>query len=496
MFLIGLILLLLIIVTLTHLEQDRNTYKVTMRFQQAQGILEGAVVRVAGVQVGRVTSVDFDSMTNKAQVIARVNHSVHLYSNYHYTIGIGGLVGERYVEILPVERNRGGMLVDGSSIEGKTTPDMNELFETTNDLLARLTNTADSLNKIVASTDNQRNVHDSLANFKKTTANVADFTSGLNQMVQRDASSVDNLIANLRDVSEEARQVSDSLGPQLRDTHIVHTLENASDKVLTITTRFEQITEAFGSMVNDKGINENLRATLSNLRKTSDDLNSITAQVRVASASLPQMANNLAHASNDLPIITGNLARASNDLPAIIDPIRQITPETSQNFLLMSRNWLNASNNANNLTKSITSTTSGFSSWHFKPAASVSGLLTHPTSAHTEANLDVLKSKSLFRVGVVGVHNRSFVNLQAGNKLSDKLWLRYGMVQSHLGAGADYLVTPDFVLTDELFNPNHLRMNVLLNYHPRQFPGPLWLDFGAYDLFQHSSLGLGLTYRP
>ncbi len=270
MFLTGLVLLVLLIVTLTRWGQDRNTYSFTMRFSQAQGILEGAAVRVAGVQVGRVTSVDFDSTTNEALVTARVNHKVRLYSNYHYTIGIGGLVGERFVEIHPVDRNRGGLLVDGSSVDGRTTPDMNQLFESSNRLIARLTDTADNLNAIVASPENQRNLHDTLANFNQTAISARDFSSGLDKLYHHDGPSIDALVANLQEVSQEARRVSESLGPQLEHTNIVHNLEEASSRASDITRRFESITTNVGSLMNDKEMTASLRETLRNFHKASE----------------------------------------------------------------------------------------------------------------------------------------------------------------------------------------------------------------------------------
>ena len=523
MFLTGLVLLVLVIVTLTRWGQDRNTYSFTMRFSQAQGILDGAAVRVAGVQVGRVYSVDFDSVTNEALVIARVNHKVRLYSNYHYTIGIGGLVGERYVEIRPVDHNRGGLLVDGSSVDGKTTPDMNDLFETTNSLLTRLSSTADSLNEIVASPENQRNLHDSLANFKQATANAADFTGGLNQLVQRDAPSVDTLIANLRGVSADARQVSESLAPQLVHTHIIRNLEEASGKALTIANRFEGIADSLNGIVNDKKISDDLLTTLRNFRKASEDLNTITAEVRIASASLPHMANNLVHASDDLPVITGNLARASNDvpvithnlahasddipeitsnlgeasddLPGITGPIRQVAPETAQNLECISEKLLSASYNVDALSKKLANTSSSLSALQVKPLVRATALLGSPSTARTEADVDFIKNDGLFRAGIVGIYNRTYVNLQLGNKVSDQLWLRYGMIQSHTGVGVDYEITPNLIFTDELFAPNHLRMNALFDYRLGA-EGPLWFNAGAYNLFQHPSLGLGITYRP
>ena len=198
-------------------------------------------MRVAGVQVGRVTSVDFDSETNQALVMARVHQKVHLYSNFRYTIGIGGLVGERFVEIIPTDFNRGSLLFDGSSVDGTATPDMNDLFASADALMNKLNSTADSLNDIIANPANRQNLHASLANLNKATAS-AQFTAGLNQLLQRDSPSIDTLVANLKTVSADARTVAESLTPQLANTNIIHNLEDASAKARDIADRFEGIT--------------------------------------------------------------------------------------------------------------------------------------------------------------------------------------------------------------------------------------------------------------
>ena len=38
-------------------------------------------------------------------------------------------------------------------------------------------------------------------------------------------------------------------------------------------------------------------------------------------------------------------------------------------------------------------------------------------------------------------------------------------------------------------------MNALFDYRLGH-DGPLWVNVGGYNLFQHSRFGLGITYRP
>lgn len=494
MFLTGLVLLVLIIVTLTRWGQDRNTYSFTIRFRQAQGILEGAAVRVAGVQVGRVTSVDFDSTTNQALVTVRVNSKVRLYERYHYTIGIGGLVGERFVEIRPTEGDRGGQLVDGSIVNGTPTPDMNQLFENANTLVDKLTETADSLNSIIASPTNQRNIESALASLNEASKNASLFTNTLNQTAQRNVQSVDEIVANLRQVSCDVRQISESLTPQLANSNIVRNLELASARVNRITQRFEGITTSVEGVVNNKETAASIRTTFANIQKASEDIEAALAQARIASGSLPRMASNLEKATESLPGMASNLEKATADLPGITGPIREITPETANNIRQISTNLREASEDINQTAKQVAGTTSAITQIRVQPDVEVSALT--DSNSRAVANLDFKSRTGMFRAGVVGTNNTTFVNAQLGNKLGSNLWLRYGMIQSHLGVGADYQFNRDLRVTGELFAPQRLQANAIGYFRLKPLGESFWLTTGWYGIFHDSAFGIGLTYRP
>jgi len=502
MFLTGLILLVLIIVTLTRWGQDRNTYSITMRFKQAQGILEGAAVRVAGVQVGRVTTVDFDSATSEAIVIARINHKVQLYANYVYTIGIGGLVGERFVEIRPVEHNRGGLLFDGSSVDGKTTPDINDLFENTSKLVSKLSGTADSLNEVIASPENRRNLRMTLANLNKTSQNAVDFSGSLNQLVRRDSPSIDEIVANLRGTSEDIHTISASLTPQLANTNLIHNLEEASENVKYAAGRIQGLTDQICNTLDDKEM-ASIRETLRNINKASADIAYATGQARLASAALPRTMGNIEHASgsvnramSSVEHAAGNVDRASADLPQITGPFRQIAPETAENVRQISIRLRNASEKVGNIAEQFGTQTQLFHEVHVTPMAKFTLLPNSVPNVRTEGDIDLRARSAFLRLGLVGISPNTFVNAQVGNKVNDQFWVRYGVVQSHLGIGVDYWPQPGLLLSGDLFNPNRLHGNITLGYQLKSFGNPWWVDAGWYNVLNHQTFGVGVTYRP
>ncbi|MHB9107089.1 MAG: MlaD family protein [Armatimonadota bacterium] len=212
MFLTGLILLVLMVVTLSRWGQATKTYSFTIRFQMAQGLKEGAGVQVAGVEVGRVTRIELDPKNNDALVTVQVDRRVRLYHGYTFALGVGGIVGERYVDIVPREREPYGMVVSGNTeVTGKDRPDMNQLVDNANDLVTKLTAATDSLNDIIGSDQNKHNLTAAITNLSLATASAADFTKQLNGAMGRNKLAIDASIVNVQRTTQSAAVFADSM---------------------------------------------------------------------------------------------------------------------------------------------------------------------------------------------------------------------------------------------------------------------------------------------
>ena len=76
-------------------------YELTASFRSADGIDVGTDVRMAGVKVGRVTSVDLDPATYRAAAVFTVRDSIEVPDDSAVAISSEGLLGGNFVELLP-----------------------------------------------------------------------------------------------------------------------------------------------------------------------------------------------------------------------------------------------------------------------------------------------------------------------------------------------------------------------------------------------------------
>jgi phospholipid/cholesterol/gamma-HCH transport system substrate-binding protein len=100
-------------------------YTLYADFTNAGGLQNGAVVELAGVEIGRVQSVGLEAY--QAKVTLRIRNGIMLPADTRATIKTKGLIGERYVEITPGTGN--GHLQPGERIAKTESPvDINELI--------------------------------------------------------------------------------------------------------------------------------------------------------------------------------------------------------------------------------------------------------------------------------------------------------------------------------------------------------------------------------
>lgn len=97
-------------------------FTVTARFDSASGLRPGADVEMAGVPIGRVTSIklDADPLRTQAVVQMRLTENPHLSDDSTASIKTSGLIGDKYVSL-----SRGGAeeeIKDGGTITETESP--------------------------------------------------------------------------------------------------------------------------------------------------------------------------------------------------------------------------------------------------------------------------------------------------------------------------------------------------------------------------------------
>lgn len=78
-----------------------GSYPLTASFRALDGVSVGSEVRLAGVDVGRITAITLNPETYMADVVVEIDTKIQLPDDTAILVSSEGLLGGNYVELLP-----------------------------------------------------------------------------------------------------------------------------------------------------------------------------------------------------------------------------------------------------------------------------------------------------------------------------------------------------------------------------------------------------------
>ncbi|MBW2219403.1 MAG: outer membrane lipid asymmetry maintenance protein MlaD [Deltaproteobacteria bacterium] len=78
-----------------------NRYAVYARFESVAGLANGADVQMAGVSIGRVSTISLDQEKQVAVVTLEVKKDIRLTEDVIASIKTAGLIGDKYIMLTP-----------------------------------------------------------------------------------------------------------------------------------------------------------------------------------------------------------------------------------------------------------------------------------------------------------------------------------------------------------------------------------------------------------
>lgn len=161
-----------------------NANTIQLGYNFAGGIEVGSKVRVMGIEVGKVTAIDFDpgmKMPNGEEVKLRVTATISkkawptVRRDSRFFINLAGVIGEKYLEVSPGS-SASPELTPGDLVRGEDPPRIDQLISQGYGLAGKIlelveknegsiTDTLDKMNNLVT------NVNKTLVLLEKTTKN-------------------------------------------------------------------------------------------------------------------------------------------------------------------------------------------------------------------------------------------------------------------------------------------------------------------------------------
>jgi len=88
-------------------------YRLVAKFENSSGLKRGAVIEIAGVKVGQVTSIHLDPETQESVVWLEIEDNVEVQDDAVASIRTAGIIGDKYIKI---STGGGELLEDGAEI--------------------------------------------------------------------------------------------------------------------------------------------------------------------------------------------------------------------------------------------------------------------------------------------------------------------------------------------------------------------------------------------
>lgn len=301
--LIGLILLGVLIVEFGRFgDRFRGHYPLHIEFPDTAGIIKNSEVRLRGAKIGRVATRPELVVTPKASSVrmeVRIRNDVRIPQDSVFTISSIGLLGDKFIEIIPPEQETGTYFQSGDTISGRgpggfdsiksdavdiardtsqLIKDASVTFEKIDEALASLQSIGDSMNETISkvnegllSEQNLDRFSNTMANFESSSDNLKAISTELKPTV----SEARETFASMKKTSESAQGlITDTRNEMKQINPALREIPKAVESISRAATKAEQTMSAMqnkdglvGAMAYDQETGTNAKEFVKNLKR-------------------------------------------------------------------------------------------------------------------------------------------------------------------------------------------------------------------------------------
>lgn len=293
-----------------------STYTLTTRFDNVQGLKSGAVVRLAGVEVGTVEDIQFAGSEVEVLLEVSTDMQSRITTESRASIGSLSLLGEPIIEISP--GSGGTPLGDGDVLPSERAA--GQLSDVAESATQSLEQVSAILRDIRAGKGTVGRLFSDDVLYKEITAFVGaaqDVAAGLRDgqgtlgRLVKDPAAYQRLNASLENLQEMTRRISageGSLGRLLNDDALASSLTSAAGN-------FDRVTERLNS-------GDNTMGKLLTEQELYDRFNSLAARIDQLTASLNSGEGTAGRLLQDRQLYE-NMNAAASELRSLIGDIRK-----------------------------------------------------------------------------------------------------------------------------------------------------------------------------
>jgi phospholipid/cholesterol/gamma-HCH transport system substrate-binding protein len=291
-------------------------YSLKTSFDNVQGLKSGAIVRVAGVEVGKVTEVKLQGTGVEVVLSLKEENQPRVTTESRASIGSMSLLGEPLIDVSPA--STGTPLKNGEYIKSsKPAKQLSDVTGSLDDgileataLLKDIRGGKGTVGKLFTDEQLYRDLNAFIDSANAVTASINNGRGSLGKFTN-DPKVYDELHASLANLNEMTRRINageGSLGQFLKDYKLAKSLTATSGNFETISGRLTKGDNTAGKLLTEKELYDKLNSTANRLDELTRNLNSGEGT-----------AGQLLHNKE----MYDNMNSAANELKGLISDIRK-----------------------------------------------------------------------------------------------------------------------------------------------------------------------------
>ncbi len=231
----------------------QRTDRYHLDFADVEALPPKAAVKIAGVEIGKVHKIQL--VNGRARVIIEIDPAIQLHSDAVARIGSTGIIGTRFVELLP-GTVKAPVLEPGSTIRGLDGGSINQMF-----------------NKLTSLFEEDEEYGNAIDNLKATLANVRHASAALSRALGDHAEDLEKIVENVRDLTQSGKvfvaHLEEISTEHQEDVKIaIAKFREVGEKLDALLTKVSRGEGTIGALVTDDKAGQEVKEAITSITET------------------------------------------------------------------------------------------------------------------------------------------------------------------------------------------------------------------------------------